>query len=74
LHLQKAYESLNYAPGDFPVCERVTAEIVSLPMFPQLTEEQQGKVVSEAVRFVASVSSKGAGREADDLAVAERGT
>jgi dTDP-4-amino-4,6-dideoxygalactose transaminase len=45
LHLQKAYESLGYQAGDFPVTERVAAEIVSLPMFPQLTAEQQVRVV-----------------------------
>ncbi|MBK9170113.1 MAG: DegT/DnrJ/EryC1/StrS family aminotransferase [Bryobacterales bacterium] len=54
LHLQQAYRHLGYAPGSLPVTERVAAEIVSLPMFPQLTPEQQGRVVSEAVRFVAS--------------------
>jgi dTDP-4-amino-4,6-dideoxygalactose transaminase/acetyltransferase-like isoleucine patch superfamily enzyme len=48
LHLQKAYVSLNYAAGDFPVTERVSGEIVSLPMFPQLTVNQQARVV-EAV-------------------------
>ena len=37
LHLQKAYASLNYGPRDFPVAGRVASEIVSLPMFPQLT-------------------------------------
>ena len=48
LHLQKAYVSLNYAPGDFPVTERASGEILSLPMFPQLTINQQARVV-EAV-------------------------
>jgi dTDP-4-amino-4,6-dideoxygalactose transaminase len=52
LHLQKAYRSLNHRPGDFPVCEMVAAEIVSLPMYPQLTLEQQTKVVEETLRFV----------------------
>jgi dTDP-4-amino-4,6-dideoxygalactose transaminase len=52
LHLQKAYASLNYAPGDFPVTERVAEQIVSLPMFPQLTAEQQARVVAEMARFV----------------------
>ena len=41
LHLQKAYISLNYAAGDFPVTERAAGEIVSLPMFPHLTPSQQ---------------------------------
>src|SRR5215469_7415771 len=44
LHLQKAYEHLNYKKGDFPVTERVAAEIVSLPMYPQLRESQQDEV------------------------------
>jgi len=54
LHLQKAYMSLNYKQGDFPVTERVATEIVSLPMFPQLTQEQQGLVANEILRFVQS--------------------
>jgi dTDP-4-amino-4,6-dideoxygalactose transaminase len=47
LHLQQAYTSLNYAHGDFPIAEKVSAEILSLPMFPTLTAKQQGRVVSE---------------------------
>jgi dTDP-4-amino-4,6-dideoxygalactose transaminase len=45
LHLQKAYEWLGYRAGDFPIAERTAPEIVSLPMFPQLTQEQQHRVV-----------------------------
>ncbi len=41
LHLQKAYVALNYHRGDLPIAEKAAAEIVSLPMFPQLTAEQQ---------------------------------
>ena len=51
LHLQKAYASLNYREGDFPVTEHIASEIVSLPMFPQLTEEQQSRVVEEILAF-----------------------
>jgi dTDP-4-amino-4,6-dideoxygalactose transaminase len=72
LHMQKAYDNLSYAPGDFPVSERVAAEIVSLPMFPQLTADQQAKVAKEVKRFVQSRSSKPVAGEAKDLAVAER--
>jgi dTDP-4-amino-4,6-dideoxygalactose transaminase len=53
LHLQQAYAWLGYHRGDFPVTEKVAAEIVSLPMFPQLTEEQQGRVV-QAVQSLCS--------------------
>src|ERR1700733_14833758 len=52
LHLQKAYQHLNYKKGDFPVTERVAAEIVSLPMFPQLREEQVAAVASGVKEFV----------------------
>jgi len=51
LHLQKAYTSLHYRLGDFPVAEKVAAEIVSLPMFPQLTPEQQQRVVEAIASF-----------------------
>jgi dTDP-4-amino-4,6-dideoxygalactose transaminase len=61
LHLQKAYASLNYGEGAFPVAERVAEEIISLPMFPQLTDGQQARVV-EAVLAFASTTLQGAGR------------
>ncbi len=51
LHLQKAYESMGYKEGDFPVAERVAAEIVSLPMFPHLTEAQQTRVADGIFAF-----------------------
>lgn len=51
LHLQKAYACLNYSVGDFPVSEKAAAQILSLPMFPQLTPEQQARVVQELYAF-----------------------
>jgi dTDP-4-amino-4,6-dideoxygalactose transaminase len=54
LHLQKAYESLGYKKGDFPVTERIAAEIVSLPMFPQLTHRQQDEIANKVKEFAAS--------------------
>jgi dTDP-4-amino-4,6-dideoxygalactose transaminase len=62
LHLQKAYESLGYKTGDFPVTERVAEEIVSLPMFPTLTSDQQQVVVSRLREFVDSTNLQPAGR------------
>jgi dTDP-4-amino-4,6-dideoxygalactose transaminase/acetyltransferase-like isoleucine patch superfamily enzyme len=52
LHLQRAYGALNYSAGDFPVAESVAAEIVSLPMFPQLTLTQQQRVAEEIFAFI----------------------
>jgi dTDP-4-amino-4,6-dideoxygalactose transaminase len=57
LHRQRAYEALGYKAGDFPVCEKIAAEIVSLPMYPQLTAEQQGRVVRELLHFVKKPAS-----------------
>lgn len=54
LHLQQAYQVLGYKVGDFPISELVTAEIVSLPMFPNLRADQQERVVREVVSFVSA--------------------
>ena len=72
LHLQKAYASLNYVSGDFPVAERVAAEIVSLPMFPQLTADQQARVADEILLFTARTSRKPLQVEEDSVTPAER--
>ncbi|MFH1038059.1 MAG: DegT/DnrJ/EryC1/StrS family aminotransferase [PVC group bacterium] len=40
IHLQKAYRSLPYRRGDFPVAERVASECLSLPLFPGIGEER----------------------------------
>ena len=44
VHLQPAYRDLGYAAGDFPVCERAAAEVLSLPMFPELNADQIAQV------------------------------
>ncbi len=45
LHQQEAFSYLNYKDGDFPLSEKVSSEIISLPMSPYLTKEQQDFVV-----------------------------
>ena len=71
LHLQKAYAAMNYRKGDFPATEKAAAEIVSLPMFPQLTGEQQARVVNEIFSFT-SRSGKQVERETASLTAATR--
>lgn len=45
IHLQPAYRDLGYRRGDFPVSERVAAEVLSIPIFPELNEGQINTVV-----------------------------
>ncbi len=57
VHLQEAYQLLRLGPGSFPVAERTSAELLSLPMFPELTEEQIGYVVSSLRQAVQTPSA-----------------
>ncbi|MGA8432465.1 MAG: DegT/DnrJ/EryC1/StrS family aminotransferase [Candidatus Sulfotelmatobacter sp.] len=52
LHLQKAYAGRKYGQGSFPVTESAAQQILSLPMFPQLTREQQVRVADEILQFL----------------------
>lgn len=54
LHLQKAYRHLGYRNGDFPVTEQVAAEILSLPMYPQLARSEQETVVQAVSLYIAA--------------------
>lgn len=45
LHLQPIYKCLGYQPGQLPVAERACYEVLSLPMFPELSIEQQDQVI-----------------------------
>ena len=57
LHVQPAYRGLGYREGDFPITESVASEILSLPMYPQLTDSQQAKVVHALKECLMSLSS-----------------
>ena len=52
LHLQEAYKDLGYKEGDFPVAERSAKRILSLPMFPELTEAQIGYVCEKIKEYM----------------------
>jgi dTDP-4-amino-4,6-dideoxygalactose transaminase len=54
LHLQKAYVDLGYDEGDFPITEKVASEILSLPMYPQISADQQKYVASKIKEFYSS--------------------
>jgi len=56
LHLQQAYRGLGYRSGDFPITEDVASEILSLPMYPQLTDSRQAKVVDAVKECLMSLS------------------
>jgi dTDP-4-amino-4,6-dideoxygalactose transaminase len=71
LHLQKAYAAMGYRKGDFPITEKAATEIVSLPMFPQLTFEQQARVVEEILAFTSMIARKQAEGEATTTSTAE---
>jgi dTDP-4-amino-4,6-dideoxygalactose transaminase len=51
IHLQPAYAHLNYRRGDFPVTEAVADEILSLPMFPEMTEAEVERIATAIRAF-----------------------
>jgi dTDP-4-amino-4,6-dideoxygalactose transaminase len=50
-HLQKAYADAGFKPGQFPIAERMAREVLSLPMGPQLSDEQQTAVIHAVCAF-----------------------
>src|SRR5690606_25551690 len=57
VHLLPAHAALGYRPGDFPLSEEAANQVLSLPMFPELSEAQRMEV-AEAVRALAVRGSK----------------
>lgn len=52
LHLSKAYASYGYRPGDFPVCEQLAQQVISLPMHTELDEEQLQFITQHITSFI----------------------
>ena len=57
LHLQRPYASLGYKEGDFPVTERIAAEILSLPMYPHLEAGQQKRIAHTIFELLSTKAS-----------------
>ena len=53
LHMQKVYADLGYKPGDFPVAEQCAREVLSLPMYAELTDAQIERVAAVIKDFFA---------------------
>jgi len=45
IHLQEAYSFLNHKKGDFPLSEKYAEQMLSLPIYPEITLEQQERVI-----------------------------
>ncbi len=61
IHMQPAYSELGYKEGDFPETEAYAAQILSLPMFPELTDEQVAYVAETIGQFFAQHADVAAG-------------
>lgn len=51
LHLQPCFKYLGYKEGDFPVSEKLTREVLALPIFPGLEQKEQEEIVESMVKF-----------------------
>jgi dTDP-4-amino-4,6-dideoxygalactose transaminase len=56
IHRQPAYAELGYGPGSLPVTERLCVEVLSLPIFPELGDEQQERVITTLRQLVGAAS------------------
>jgi dTDP-4-amino-4,6-dideoxygalactose transaminase len=60
LHLQECLRFLGHEAGQFPISEAAALEVMALPMFPEMTAEQQRRVVDCVAGFVRKQASRAA--------------
>jgi dTDP-4-amino-4,6-dideoxygalactose transaminase len=58
VHLQKAYSDMGYRTGDFPIAERACARLLSLPLYPEMTETQVEEVATAVRQGVEKLSKE----------------
>jgi dTDP-4-amino-4,6-dideoxygalactose transaminase len=51
LHLQKCFEGLGYKKGDFPIAEKLCNEVLALPLYPEIREDEVDYVCEKIIRF-----------------------
>ena len=51
LHLQPCFKYLGYKEGDFPVSEKLTREVLALPIFPGLQQKEQEEIIESMIKF-----------------------
>jgi dTDP-4-amino-4,6-dideoxygalactose transaminase len=51
LHLQPAFKSLGYGEGDFPEAEKAAKEVLSLPIYPELLQDDQNLIIQKVKDF-----------------------
>ncbi len=52
LHLQKCFKYLNYRKGDFPESEKAAVQTLAIPVYPDLTREELGHIISSVMEFL----------------------
>ncbi len=70
LHVQEAFSQYGYKMGDFPISERLSREVLSLPMYPELTNEQVAYVASTICQLAAKDGLTSFAPEAQDAEAA----
>jgi len=58
LHLQKCFAGLEYGSGDFPAAEQAALQTLALPIYPELTQDQQAYAVDKIKQFFARLSQR----------------